>query len=499
MEPDDPAVGGERRRHAPPDALARRGRRRGGPEGRPRAPETLGEPDRRLQLLPRGQALALPEEVPLPDGQGVEPEGMGEPVHLALVREGGLGGAEAAEGRGGRVVGEDGHPVDLDVGDAVGTGGVDHAVEEGERREIGVRPGVRDQLDLEGGERPVPLGPVLVLHDERVALGGRKDRLLARVAETDGPGGLPDEEAEEDLDRHVLLPAEAAADVGGDEADARVREAEDVGDVAVVLDDLGGHAEGDDAVLVEPAHARLGLDEGVVDERGAVGILHDDVGLPEPLRHVAPADPPPGDHVPPRLEQGRVRAQRRLRVEDAGEVLILDVDEPGRLLRRLLGLRGDQGDRLAEVAHHGIGEDLRAGAERPDRRRLAGHVAEEDVVGDVPRRHDRAHARHRLRPARVDPEDPSGGPRGPRHPGVEHPRQGEVVRIAEQAVHLVAGVGPRGAGADDPVRGGPFAGRRGSGSPRRSGLGVHGGQASRPAAVAAATAAADRAASTILW
>jgi hypothetical protein len=119
---------------------------------------------------------------------------------------------------------------------------VDHAVEEGQRRQVRVGAGVGDELDLDRDERAVPASTVLVPHDERVPLGRRDDRFLARVAEPDRPRGLPDQEPEEHLDRDVLLAPEAAADVGRDDPDPGVGKPQHVGDIAEVLDDLGRHA-----------------------------------------------------------------------------------------------------------------------------------------------------------------------------------------------------------------------------------------------------------------
>ena len=138
VEPDDPPVGRERRREAPAHALAGRRGRAGRAEGVRGAAGGLGQPHGGLELLSRGQPLALPEVVPLADGERVQSEGAGQLVHLALVGERRLRRAEAPEGGGRRVVRQDRDAVDLDVGDAVRPRGVDHAVEEGQRRQVRV-------------------------------------------------------------------------------------------------------------------------------------------------------------------------------------------------------------------------------------------------------------------------------------------------------------------------------------------------------------------------
>ena len=68
-----------------------------------------------------------------------------------------------------------------------------------------------------------------------------------------------------------------------------VRHADRIGDEAEVLDHLSRHADVDDLVLVDPGEADLGLEEGVLDELGAEGVLDHAVGggeagLGSPLR-----------------------------------------------------------------------------------------------------------------------------------------------------------------------------------------------------------------------
>jgi hypothetical protein len=48
------------------------------------------------------------------------------------------------------------------------------------------------------------------------------------------------------------------------------------------------------------------------------------------------------------VQHGSVRLERRARIEDGGQVLVLDVDEPHRLLRGLARLGGDGGDPLPD-------------------------------------------------------------------------------------------------------------------------------------------------------
>src|SRR5262245_62411692 len=123
----------------------------------------------------------------------------------------------------------------------------------------------------------------------RVALAVADEGLLAREHELDGPPGLPDQKAQQALDGHVFLAAEAAAHVSALEPHPPVRKPENLGHVPVVLEYLRAHAQGQDALGVDPADAGLGLEVRVIDERRAVGVLDDDVGVREAQRDVAGA------------------------------------------------------------------------------------------------------------------------------------------------------------------------------------------------------------------
>ena len=81
------------------------------------------------------------------------------------------------------------------------------------------------------------------------------------------------------------LAAEAAADVGGDDADLRLGDAGDEGeDGADGVRSLGGHPDGELAAdLVDLGHAAAGLDGGDVDARDVHVLLDDHVRLRECL------------------------------------------------------------------------------------------------------------------------------------------------------------------------------------------------------------------------
>ncbi len=122
-----------------------------------------------------------------------------------------------------------------------------------------------------------------------MALAVADERLLAGENELHGSARLPDEKAQQTLDGHVFLAAEAAAEIGTLEPHPPVRQLQDFGDVTVVLEHLGAHAHGQHALTVDPADPGLGLHVDVVDERRAICVLDDDGGALEALGDVSRA------------------------------------------------------------------------------------------------------------------------------------------------------------------------------------------------------------------
>ena len=183
-------------------------------------------------------------------------------------------------------------------------------------RQVRVGTGVAEDLDLLRGERAVAARPGPVAHDERVPLGAADQRLLPVPDHPHRPPGMPDQQRQVRLDRHVLLAAEAAAHVRGDHPDLALRHLQDAGDHGRVLDDLGGHAEREHAVL-QPAHPGLGLEVGVLDVLAPVLALDHHVGGGQRRRDVAAPDLPAhqrvADLVHPRRARRRGPTRRRTR------------------------------------------------------------------------------------------------------------------------------------------------------------------------------------------
>ena len=139
-----------------------------------------------------------------------------------------------------------------------------------------------------------------------------------REDELNGPSRLPDQEPEQTFDGHVFLAPKAAADVRALQPHPTVREPEDLGDVAVMLEHLGAHAEHQHALGVDPADPGLGLHIDVIDERRAIGVLDDDTRAREALVDIATAQVPATEQVARVVDPRRVRRERGQRVVHAG-------------------------------------------------------------------------------------------------------------------------------------------------------------------------------------
>ena len=278
---------------------------------------------------------------------------------------------------------------------------------------------------------------------------------LAREDELDRAARLPDEEAEEAFDRHVLLAAEAAAEIRPLQPHATVREPEHVGHVAEVLEHLGAHPERQRPLRVDPADSRLRLQVDVVDERRAVGVLDHHLGPAEPLADIALAEPPTPEDVAALVDDGGAGTERVEGIEDAGQLLVVDLDQFGGAVGDLRRLGGD-GDHGLALEADAIRRQHRLGGEHGSRRRL-GH-APRQLHAQLVARHvgvgeDRRHTGKLRGRARVDPHDAGGGVGAPHDPPVEHPRQREIARVDGPAAHLLPRVRPRRTLADHAIAG----------------------------------------------
>jgi hypothetical protein len=197
----------------------------------------------------------------------------------------------------------------------------------------------------------------------------------------------------------------------------------------------------------DPDHARVRLDvrgmdawngelmledgRGVLEPGGNVAVFVHDVSLRVGVRTVGPRAAEVLVLGRVWMQDRRVGRERPLRIEDGRQLLVLDLDKRGRLLRGLERIRGDRRDAVTDETHAIPREDrpvlqaateagrpyVRAGDHRAHARNLARGV-------DV----DRHHAR-----VRVGASDESS---------VQHPRHRDVRRVFRRAGDLVASLDP---------------------------------------------------------
>jgi hypothetical protein len=319
------------------------------------------------------------------------------------------------------------------VRNPVRAGGERGTGEQHPRAEIRVRAGVPVDLDHLGDQVPVLRRPGAIPHHERVPLGARDHGLLAAPDHPDRPAGVPGEQRQVRLDGHVLLAAEPAAHVGRDDPHLVPGQLKDVRDRARVLDDLGGHAQRQHAVL-DPPDPGLRLQVGVLDVLGVVGLLDHHVAALHRRTRVAVGDMPVDQHVPGLVDTRGVRRQRLRHRVDAGQLLVSDVHELGRGVGDLRRGGGDQRHGLPREAHpvrrqHRLGHDELA---EPTARPL-----DDAVVGHVRRGEHGRDATERGGLRGVDRDDAGAGHRRADDLAVEHARQPPVGGVEQAALGLV--------------------------------------------------------------
>ena len=334
--------------------LGLRHRQRGG------AADHLCHRQRARHLLPGRERVARPERVQQPQLDRVDLERGGELVHLRLVREAALDGAEAAHRAAGRVVRVDAGRLDQRVLDLVRADSEGGRVRADGRARRGVGAAVEQDPRADVDELAVAGRAVLHPDLGRVPVDVADERLLARVDDLHRPVGVQREHRAVDLHREVLAPAEGAADPGEVDPHLLLLEPEAGRDlVAVDVQPLRRHVDVDAALAVGHREPGLRPEEGLVLDPELVDAL--DADLAGGVR-VAVADHDRAQDVRPRVVAeavagGRVLVVDRrllhgaLHVGHRLERLVLDPHLLGRPPRLLGMLGGDEGDRLAEVAH----------------------------------------------------------------------------------------------------------------------------------------------------
>jgi hypothetical protein len=191
----------------------------------------------------------------------------------------------------------------------------------------------------------------------------------------------------------------------------------------------------------------------VIDERRAVGVLDDDVGVREALRDVAGAQMPASEQVAAVVNPRGAGLEGGQGIVHARKLFVVDLDQLGGARGDLRRLGGDGCHRLTLEAHtavrqHGLrGEDGAGGGLS----HAAGQFHAELVARHVPRGEYRDHARQRARGFRVEADDARRGVGAADDPAVEHAGQRQVARVDGPAAHLFPRVRPRLASADHAI------------------------------------------------
>ena len=152
------------------------------------------------------------------------------------------------------------------------------------------------------------------------------------------------------------------------------------------------------------------------------------------------------------VNERRALLERRLGVGHDRQLLVLDVDQLDGGERSVLGLGGNDRDRLAVVADDAVGEHVRASLQCPDLERLPRHVHPDCVLGHILGGQDGCDSGHRLRRGRVHPEQTGVRKVGPLEHRVQHPREAEIGGVAGPACNLLERVVPDESAPDNACR-----------------------------------------------
>ena len=314
------------------------------------AQDDLARRQRAGDDLSGGQDVARLERVQQPQLDGVDPELLGEQVHLRLAREAGLHSAEAAHRAARRVVRVDRRRLDQRVVDPVGPERERGGVRRDRGRARRVRAAVEQDPHPDARQAALARGAVLAPDPRRMSVDVAGERLGAVVDHLHGPVGVEREQRPVDLHREVLASAERAAHAGEVDPHLLGLEAEAGRDlVAVDMQPLRRDVDVDTALAVRDGEPRLGPEERLILDAELVDAAHDDVagrvGIAVPDHHV-PHDVRPrivAVAVAHRRAVGmqRLLHERALHVDDRLERLVLDHDRGQRLLRLLGMLRRD--------------------------------------------------------------------------------------------------------------------------------------------------------------
>ena len=329
--------------------------------------EDLFASDAVLQDLAGRCRVALAVDVPPPDIEWRDRQSLGDPVEMRLGGELGLRGAEPAERPVRWRVGAGRPGPDADIRAAVRAARVDGAARQDDRGERAIRTAVHDDLDVLGDQCPVAGGACPVADDRRVALGRRRDVLVAVVDHPDRLLRLSRQQGrmESDDRRELLLAAEPATGLRLDDPCGVVLEPEPLLERGVdVVGALERAGDGDAAPVGRDSDHRVVLDVELLLVADPVLALEDQIGGRERGIRIAALDGIRREHV-----LGCVGVEHRGQLGRPGPGPATRLAE-----RRLVGRR-DQGERL------GVVEDL--ATDRHEDRLVVLDRADDVLAGDV--------------------------------------------------------------------------------------------------------------------
>ena len=247
-----------------------------------RGREHHGDGGRVLELHHVPGQVADAVRVLQPHRERVEPEHLGDAVHVQLGRVGDRGHAEAAHRGRRHAVREHDVAVEAQVRDRVRAGVVERVLRQPVGGEARVGAGVVE------GQHPAPEDPAVArdrvgdLHVPGRPRGRGEELLLARPAPLDRPLRLHGEQRADRLGGRVHLAAEAAADGAADELQLVQRALQVRGDDAHgEVHRLRAGVDRQPPVGLRHGERGLRLERAVLDRLRAVDALDDRVGLLE--------------------------------------------------------------------------------------------------------------------------------------------------------------------------------------------------------------------------
>ena len=140
------------------------------------------------------------------------------------------------------------------------------------------------------------------------------------------------------------------------------------------------------------------------------------------------------------VDQRRAGLQRLQGVVDAGDRLQLELDQLRRVVGDVTGLRRDQRQRLAEVAHPVSHQNRLVGIE-PLLAGLAGDVGGRGAVGEVVGGEHAGDAPERPCLRDIEADEPCARDIGAEHPHVQHVRHHVIAGVGRAARHLARRIG----------------------------------------------------------